>query len=104
MNKIIGQLGRHTIYTQPEPDIQPGHQAIFVTPADFDGICLLRALTGATQERVILTHCPEGQAWKIPHDEMADQRLMDMVDLCASLRYSTFQLVQLSIKGLELDG
>lgn len=97
MNKIIGTLGRHTIYTHPAPDIQPGHQAILITPADHDALMLLRALTGATPDRVLLTKCLEGQAWQIEHDAIADQRLMDMVDLCASLRYSAPELLQLPL-------
>ena len=88
MARIIGQFGRHTIYTNPEPDIEPGHQAIFITPADFDGMSLLRALTGATQECVTLVHYPEGQAWKAPHDEVADQRMIQLVDICADIRFA----------------
>jgi len=110
MRHVIGQLGRHTITTHPAPDIQPGHQMISITPADFDGICILRALTGATQDKMMLRRlplqggCPDGPAWSVPHDEAADQRLMDLVDLCAGLRYSAPQLVQLQIEGWVFDG
>jgi len=103
MARIIGQFGRHTIYTHLEPDIQPGHQAILVTPADFDGMSLLRALTGATPEHVTLVNFPEGQAWKAPHDEVADQRLIQLVDLCADLRFSAPEMLQLRIEGVGDD-
>ena len=99
MARFIGQLGRHTLYTHPDPDVEPGHQVILITPADFDGIGLLRALTGATQDRVTLIPFSEGPAWKATHDDVADQRLVQFVDLCADLRFTAPEMLQLRLKG-----
>lgn len=97
MNKPIGYIGRHTIYVHPAPDVQPGGQAILVAPADHEGLMLLCALTGATSDRVALTNCVSGRAWQIAHDAIVDQRLVDLVDLCAALRYAAPELVQLPL-------
>ena len=100
MARIIGKVGRHTLYTHPDPDTEPGHQTILITPADFDGIGLLRALTGSTQERMRLIPFSEGPAWMAPHDEIADQRLVQLVDICADLRFTAPEMLQLKIEGI----
>lgn len=97
MNKAIGYIGQHTIYVHPAPGIQPGQQAILIAPADHEGLVLLCMLTGATQDRIALTNSIEGRAWQVAHDAIADQRLVDLVNLCAALRYSAPELVQLPL-------
>jgi hypothetical protein len=105
--RIIGQIGRHTIVTLPDESVEPGHQRIAVTPADLEGSALLFALTGNNASfRGVprLAELPNGDlAWDAPHDDRADERLVRFVDVCADLRFTAPDMIQLEIEGFDDD-
>jgi len=88
--RVICTLGRHTILALDDPEVEPGHQQIAVVPGDVEGAGILFTLTGnrdVVWGRVLPFRLPDGRfGLCVPHDAEADQRLMQLVDICADLR------------------
>jgi len=100
--KKIATLGSHVIYTIADATVEPGHQRIAIAPADHESAALLFALTGngmALRTMPAYTLLDNGEmAMSAPHDAQADERLMQLVDICADLRFTAPYMLQLGIK------
>lgn len=103
---FIGHLSNHAFFGLLEPDTEPGHQAVLVSPADFDGRMLIGAIMGANPDDVTLWRDSDsGESyWYAKHDSQADQRMMNLVDLLSDIRYASPQLMQFTLHGWVLDG
>ena len=105
--RVIGTLGRHTLVARTDESVEPGHQQIGVTPDDVEGVSLLFALTGnigALYGWIQPVRLPDGRTVTFsPHDEAADLRLVQLVDLCADLRFTAPEMIQLRIEAVEND-
>lgn len=82
------------IHLETETHIDPGHQWIVVPDTD-DGRALVHLLTGGQP----LVH--RGDALVFPHDANVDQRLVQLIDQLAHVRFQAPDLVQLTIKEIE---
>jgi hypothetical protein len=92
-------LGYFVLFTAPSPDVEPGHQLIGAYPINNEARCMLKALTGAIYlDSVTLD---DRYCLVAPHDQVADDRLVLLVDLCAAIRRDAPDLVQLRIEDLE---
>jgi hypothetical protein len=91
----------HFIKTQTDVTVEPGHQLICVGPAGLDSAAILFVLTGVWKTMRDIKTDDSGQSWICaPHDSRADERLMQLVDICADLRFTAPYMLQL---GLKLD-
>ena len=101
------KFGNHTLITYPDPTVEPGHQQIAVIPGDIEGASILFALTGnrgVIWGHVGLSRLPNGKTGLCaPHDDEADRRLVQLVDLCADLRFTAPEMLQLRIEGVGDD-
>ena len=94
-------FGDFVLFTAPSPDVEPGHQLIGAYPINDEARGMLKALTGASHlDSVTLD---DRYCLVAPHDQVADARLVLMVDLCAEIRRAAPELVQLRIEGMELE-
>lgn len=95
------QFFGHTIRTEPADGIEPGHQIIYIGPVDIEAQSLLCALTGITPMLQTRFRDAGGTTWVMaPHNQAADERIMQLVDICADLRFGAPDMLQLSL----LDG
>jgi hypothetical protein len=88
----LAQIGETHIAAQTAPDISPGHQRLLITN-DRIG----RALAALLDQ----TFVASGDDWLVvAHTAEVDMRLLELVNLCASARFTAPSLVQLALEGL----
>ena len=94
------QFFGHTIRTEPADGIEPGHQIIYIGPVDIEAQSLLCALTGITPMLQVRIRDIFGITWVVaPHNAIADERITQLVDICADLRFTAPDMLQLSLLG-----
>ena len=99
---VIAEMGGHTIFTVPDPDVEPGRQLICVMPVDSEAHRILSVLTGTPHESQRLHLLPGAQiALVARHDRAADRRLMQLVDVAAEIRLAAPQVMQLQLAGMD---
>ena len=97
---VLGQIGPYTIFSVPNERIQPGHQWIGINDAGIEAAYVLAVLTGAEVHTRQETAIVEGVYCRLAaHDDIADQRLRDLLDLCADVRLKAPELMQIRIEG-----
>lgn len=82
------------IHLETELNIDPGHQWIVVPDTDA-GRALFHLLTGGQP----LIH--RGTDLVFPHDANVDQRMVQLIDQLAHVRYQAPELIQLTLKEME---
>ncbi len=88
----IGAFGNLLIYAEDDVAVTPGHQWLWI-PAEPGGETLAQLLC---PDRSLIEIRPEGW-FRIPHNDQVDATLLDLVDLCATIRYRAPELVQLRL-------
>ena len=87
--RLLGQLGETRIAAQTAADILPGHQRLLISNDD-TGRALAALLDPAFQAN--------GDGWlKVAHTAEVDARLLELFNLCASIRLTAPNLVQLTL-------
>jgi hypothetical protein len=90
----------HIIKTQTDMSIEPGHQLILVSPADPEAKAILFTLTGVApyEKDCQITLDGAGNSWiSAPHHDLADARLVALLDICADLRFTAPHMMQLRL-------
>lgn len=82
------------ISLEPKPSIEPGQQWIIVPDTD-EGRALVQLLTGGEP----FVH--RGTDLLVPHDDIVDQRMVQLIDQLAHVRYQAPELIQLTLKEME---
>ena len=102
IQNVIGHIGSYTIFSIPNDHIEPGRQWIAINDASLDAGYVLAVLTGAEPHTQQETAVVAGVRCRLAaHDAGADQRLRDLVDLAADLRFKAPELMQLCIEGFD---
>ncbi len=102
--KVLGQIGPFTIFTVPDATVEPGHQWICINSAGIEAAYVLCVLTGAEPHTGQETAIVDGVYCRMaPHDNVAVQRLHDLVDLCADIHFESPTLAQIPIEGEGWD-
>ncbi len=101
---VLGRIGPYSIFTVPDSKIEPGHQWIGINAGGIEAAFILSVLTDSEPHTSQETAVIDGLYCRVaPHNAEADRRLCDLVDLCADLRFSAPQIIQIAIEGLEFD-
>ncbi|MGB8984143.1 MAG: hypothetical protein WCC12_19905 [Anaerolineales bacterium] len=79
------------ITLEAELSVEPGHQQIVIPDTD-EGRALVQLLTG-TQPLA-----QRGSDLLVPHDANVDERMMQLIDQLAHVRYQAPDLIQLTLK------
>lgn len=87
---LVGSVGKTLIAIQPDPNVVPGQQWLLLTYTR-DGQALAEFLTPDWQ------FSADAQWIILPHNADVDHRLKKLIDLCAAIRLSAPQLVQLEL-------
>lgn len=99
---ILGKVGPYTVFSVPDEHIEPGHQWIAIDDPGIEAAYVLAVLTGAEPHTHQETAVVEGVYCRMAiHDEIADQRLRDLLDLCADIRFKAPDMMQLQIEGFD---
>lgn len=98
MKHIIGKVGVYTIFTVPDDKVEPGHQWIGIDSSDIGAAYVLATLTGSEPHVGQETAIVEGVYCRMAeHNQVADERLCNLVDLCADLRFKAPDLIQIRL-------
>lgn len=82
------------ITLEDELSVEPGHRQIVIPDTD-EGRALVQLLTG-TQPLI-----QRGSDLLVPHDANVDERMMQLIDQLAHVRYQAPDLIQLTLKEAE---
>lgn len=77
--------------------VEPGHQIIMVGPADAESAAIVFVLTGYPRLEQQYKKDSDQSWFCAPHDSRADERLMQLVDICADLRFTAPEMMQLRL-------
>ena len=78
----------------PDESVQPGHQ-VLVLPKDTEGIALAKLLTNG------LAIQSESEIF-VPHTAEVDERIVDLINALAHVRFSAPQVVQMTLEESPL--
>ena len=91
--RLLCQLGETRIAAQATFDIAPGHQRLLITN-DAAGRALAALLDPAFEAGA-------DDGWlTVPHTAEVDARLLELFNLCATIRFAAPNLVQLTLTSL----